>query len=80
MTSFNPSIWFNRTHSSATKNVKSFVGPNTKKSARSINEEVVKSGQLSCKERTPYSPIEFVLNMRRDARTASSSASNIYDD
>ncbi len=33
MTSFNPS--FNRTHSSATRNVKSFVGPNTKKSARS---------------------------------------------
>lgn len=58
---FNPSIWFNRTHSSATRNVKSFVGPNTKKSARSINEEVVKSGQLSC------NPIEFVLNMRRDA-------------
>ena len=57
----NPSIWFNRTHSSATRNAKSFVGPNTKKSARNIREEVVKSGQLSC------NPIEFVLNMRRDA-------------
>lgn len=57
----NPSIWFNRTHSSATRNAKSFVGPNTKKSARNIKEEVVKSGQLSC------NPIEFVLNMRRDA-------------
>ena len=42
--------FINRTHSSVTRNVKRIVGLRTKRSARSMHEEVVKSGQLSCKE------------------------------
>ncbi|KAK1737883.1 hypothetical protein QTG54_011177 [Skeletonema marinoi] len=38
------------THSSVTRNAKRIVGLRPKRSARSIHEEVVKSGQLSCKE------------------------------
>ena len=42
--------FINRTHSSVTRNAKRIVGLRPKRSARSIHEEVVKSGQLSCKE------------------------------
>lgn len=46
---FNP-FFIDRMHSSATRIVKSIVGLHTKRSAKSMNEEVVKSGQISCKE------------------------------
>ena len=45
--------FFDRTHSSATRNAKSFVGMagmHTKRSAKSMHEEVGKSGPLLCKE------------------------------